>query len=140
MLSLIGGILIAANIFCAKPVVDYGSKNEDVGRLPEVVITAPRYEGEDIAYGGMLPEIVVTAPRGHEIGMLDEVVITESRYEGEDIAYSGMLSEIVVTATRDRIVEPVLTLMRLVRHEMPVRITNLVIITRLDSRNIGYLN
>jgi hypothetical protein len=31
--------------------------------LPEVVVTAPRYEGDDISAHGMLPEIVVTAQR-----------------------------------------------------------------------------
>ena len=63
MLTFIGVILIAANIISAQPMVDYGLKNEEIGRLPEVVITAQRFEGEDIAYSGMLPEIVVTAPR-----------------------------------------------------------------------------
>lgn len=140
MLTFIGVILIAANIISAQPMVDYGLKNEEIGRLPEVVITAQRFEGEDIAYSGMLPEIVITAPRGPEIGMLDEVVITETRYEGEDIAYSGMLPETVITAKRDKVIKPVLTLMRLVKDEMPIRITDLLIITRLDLRNIGYLN
>lgn len=140
MLTFIGVILIAANIISAQPMVDYGLKNEEIGRLPEVVITAQRFEGEDIAYSGMLPEIVVTAARGPEVGMLDEVVITEPRYEDEDIAYSGMLPETVITAKRDKVIKPVLTLMHLVRHEMPIRITDLPPITRLDSRNIGYLN
>ena len=140
MLALIGVILIAANIFCAQPMAEYESKNEEIGRLPEVVITAPRYEGEDIAYSGMLPEIVTTASRGLEIGMLDEIVITEPRYKGEDIAYSGMLPETVITAKKYIATQPVLTLMHLVRNEMSVRVTNLVIITRFDSRNIGYLN
>ncbi|MGB3341187.1 MAG: hypothetical protein WBB37_06870 [bacterium] len=140
MLSLIGAILIAGNIIIAQPMADYGSKNEEIGRLPEIVITATRYEGEDMAYSGMLPEIVITAPRGPEIGMLDEVVITETRYEGEDIAYSGMLPETIVTAKRDRIAQPVLTLVRLVRQEMHLRITNFMIISRFDFRNTGYLN
>jgi len=140
MLSLISAILLAANVFCVQPMADYVSENQEIGNLPEIVITAPRYEGEDIAYSGMLPEILVTAPRGPEIGMLDEIVIAEPRFEGEDIAYSGMLPETIVTAKRHRITQPVLTFMRLVRHEVPVRITSLLIVKRLDCRNIGYLN
>lgn len=140
MLSLISVILIGASVLAAQAADIYGSDTNYIGRLPEVVVTAPRYEGEDMAYSGMLPEIVITAPRGPEIGMLDEVVITETRYEGEDIAYSGMLPETVITAKRDKVAEPVLTLMRLGRHEMPIRITDLLIITRLDLRKIGYLN
>lgn len=140
MLSLIGVILIAGSMFCAQPKADYVPENQEIGNLPEVVITAPRNEGEDIAYRGMLPEIVITAPAGPEIGMLDEVVITASRYEGEDIAYSGMLPEIVSTAKRYDFTQPVLAFLRLVRDEMPVRVTNMAIITRLNSRNTGYLN
>jgi cytoskeletal protein CcmA (bactofilin family) len=56
----------------------------DTGMMPEVIVTAPRYEGGDIAYSGMMPEVIVTAPR----------------YEGEDIAYSGMMPEIMVVADR----------------------------------------
>jgi cytoskeletal protein CcmA (bactofilin family) len=56
----------------------------DTGMMPEVIVTAQRYEGEDIAYSGMMPETVVTAPR----------------FEGEDIAYSGMMPEVTVVADR----------------------------------------
>ena len=41
--------------------------------LPEVVVTAPRYEGEEISSQGMLPEIVVTAPR-YDTGPYDNRV------------------------------------------------------------------
>ena len=140
MLSLLGLVLIAGNILCAQPIADCVAGNEEIGSLPEVVITAPRYEGEDIAYSGMLPEIVVTAPRGPEIGMLDEIVIAEPRYGGEDIAYSGMLPATVVTAKRYDPARPVLTFLRLVKNGIPVRVTDLIFITRLDSRNTGYLN
>lgn len=140
MLHLISGILITTSMITTPLMSGDIMDIEYIGRLPEIVITAQRYEGEDIAYCGMLPEIVVTAARGPEIGMLDEVVITEPRCEGEDIAYSGMLPETVIAAKRDKVIKPVLTLMRLVRYEMPIRITDLLTITRLDSRNIGYLN
>jgi len=33
------------------------------GMLPEIVVTAPRYEGETISHDGLLPQVVVTAPR-----------------------------------------------------------------------------
>jgi cytoskeletal protein CcmA (bactofilin family) len=56
----------------------------DTGMMPEVTVTAQRYEGEDIAYSGMMPETVVTA----------------QRFEGEDVAYSGMMPEVVVVADR----------------------------------------
>jgi ABC-type Fe3+-hydroxamate transport system substrate-binding protein len=72
----------------------------EYGTMPEVVVTAPRYE-EDSAYSGMMPEIVVTAPRytsGPYMGAMPEVIVSAPRYEGEDIAYSGMMPEIVVTA------------------------------------------
>jgi cytoskeletal protein CcmA (bactofilin family) len=35
----------------------------DMGTMPEVIVTAPRYEHEDIAWCGMIQEITVTAPR-----------------------------------------------------------------------------
>lgn len=52
--------------------------------MPEVIVTAQRYEGEDIAYSGMMPETIVTAPR----------------FEDENIAYSGMMPEVMVVADR----------------------------------------
>lgn len=140
MLSLISAILIAGSIFSAQPMADYVSENQEIGVLPEIVITAPRYEGEDIAYSGMLPEIVITAPAGPEVGILDEVVIIEPRFEGEDIAYTGMLPEILITAKRNRIAQPVLTFIRLVKHEMRMRTLNFMAMSRFDTRNIGYMN
>ena len=43
--------------------------------LPEVVVTAPRYEGDDISAQGMLPEIVVTAPRYDTEGYEDFITV-----------------------------------------------------------------
>ncbi|KPK73883.1 hypothetical protein AMJ87_00090 [candidate division WOR_3 bacterium SM23_60] len=34
-----------------------------VGSMPEVTVTAPRYEYEDEAWSGLMPEVVVTAVR-----------------------------------------------------------------------------
>jgi cytoskeletal protein CcmA (bactofilin family) len=56
----------------------------DAGMMPEVIVTAQRFEGEDIAYSGMMPETIITAPR----------------FKGDDIAYSGMMPEITVVADR----------------------------------------
>ena len=139
MLGLISVILIAGSIFCAQPLTDNISENHETGILPEVVITEPRYAGEDIAYSGMLPEIVVTAPRGPEVGMLDEIVITEPRYEGEDIAYSGMLPATVVIAKRLKITVPLFTLAYQENSEMSVQNASWVIFDKIESRNIGYL-
>ncbi|UCD06047.1 MAG: hypothetical protein JSV98_02110 [candidate division WOR-3 bacterium] len=54
------------------------------GLLPEVVITASRYQYEDDAWSGLMPELVVSAPR----------------FEYEDDAWSGLMSEVTVTASR----------------------------------------
>lgn len=54
------------------------------GLLPEVVITASRYQYEDDAWSGLMPELMVTAPR----------------FEYEDDAWSGLMSEVTVTASR----------------------------------------
>lgn len=140
MLTFIGVILIAANIICAQPMVDYGLKNEEIGRLPEVVITAQRFEGEDIAYSGMLPEIVVTAARGPEVGMLDEVVITAPRYEGEDIAYSGMMPQVLVTASRYAPSNLDVTLISILKRNVPLISVYPELVLRANFRSTGYLN
>ena len=38
-------------------------ENNYDGLMPETVVTAPRYEGEDVAYSDMMPEVVVVADR-----------------------------------------------------------------------------
>lgn len=55
------------------------------GMMPEVVVTAPRYEYEDIAWSGMIQETIVTAPR----------------YTDQEIAWMETMPEIVVTAAPD---------------------------------------
>lgn len=119
MLRLIGVILIVASVMKAQPADICGSESNHIGRLPEVVIIAQRYEDEDIAYCGMLPEIVVTAARGPEIGMLPEVLITATRYE---------------------VYNPGLALMRMLRRRLSLRTVDLVLIERINSRSAGYLN
>lgn len=78
----------------------YGS---EIGLMPEVIVTATRYEGEDIAYSGMMPEVIATAPRYTRyvpyVGAVPGIVITATRYEGEDIAYSGMMPEVVAVGS-----------------------------------------
>jgi|GEM_PF-3342420 len=81
----------------------YALDIDNKGMMDQVVVTVPRFEGEDIAYSGMMPEVVAMAPRYYsevELGMMDEVVVTALRFEGEDIAYSGMMPEVVATAPR----------------------------------------
>ena len=81
----------------------YALDIDNKGMMDEVVVTALRFEGEDIAYSGMMSEVVTEAPRYYseaELGMMDEVVVTVPRFEGEDIAYSGMMPEVVATAPR----------------------------------------
>ncbi|MBN2621192.1 hypothetical protein JXB22_08905 [candidate division WOR-3 bacterium] len=55
---------------------------QDMGMMPEIVVTAPRYEHEDIAWCGMMPETTVMAPR----------------YTDEEIAQMETMPEIVVSA------------------------------------------
>ena len=119
MLHLISGISIAVTMMAAQPMNICRSDYDCIGRLPEVVITAQRFEGEDIAYCGMLSEIVVTAPRGSEIGMLDEVVVTASRYEVSNLD---------------------LTLISILRHKLPLRIVYPELVLRANFRSTGYLN
>ncbi len=58
-------------------------EDSSIGHVPEVVITAPRYEYEDVAWSGLVETVVVTAPR----------------YEFEDIAWSGLMETVTVTAS-----------------------------------------
>jgi len=77
MLSLTGVILMVAQMSGAQALNINNS-----GVMDEVIVTAPRYEAEDIAYSGMMPEVVVTASRYYseaEMGMMPEVVVTASR-------------------------------------------------------------
>ncbi|MGB3479358.1 MAG: hypothetical protein WBB67_09375 [bacterium] len=124
MLHLISGISIAATMMAAQPMNICRSDCDCIGRLPEVVITAQRFESEDIAYCGMLSEIVVTAPR----------------YEGEDIAYCGMMPEVLVTASRYEVSNLDLTLISILRHKLPLRIVYPELVLRANFRSTGYLN
>ena len=74
MLSLIGVILMAAQMSGAQAL-----NINDSGVMDEVVVTAPRYEGEDIAYSGMMPEVVATAPRPNTV--FEYTAIGEKRDE-----------------------------------------------------------
>lgn len=54
-----------------------------IGGMPEVLVTAPRYEYEDAAWSGLM----------------DEVVVTAQRPASDDLAWSGLMDTVVVTAT-----------------------------------------
>ena len=58
MLAAIEAFVVAAHFMGGAP-----ADMQAMGMMPEVVATAPRYEGEDVAYAGMMPEIYVYAPR-----------------------------------------------------------------------------
>lgn len=58
-------------------------EDSSTGHLPEVVITAPQYEHEDVAWSGLVETVVVTAPR----------------YEFEDVAWSGLMETVIVNAS-----------------------------------------
>jgi len=72
-----------------------------VGSMPEVIISAPRYEYEDEAWSGMVEEVVVTAQQPHPkdqtgSGLMDTVVVTASRYEGDEIITADALTTMKV--------------------------------------------
>ena len=59
---------------------------QDVALLEEILVTAPRYEHEDVAWCGMMDEVVATAPRYTEVEIahmetMPEVVVTAPRQE-----------------------------------------------------------
>lgn len=52
---------------------------DSIGLMPEIVVTAPRFEYEDDVWSGLMPEVVVTALRyaGDEVD--SEIVMSERR-------------------------------------------------------------
>ncbi len=75
------------------------------GVVDEVVVAAPRYEHEDIAWSGLMPEVIAATQRhlsDAEMGTIDEVTVTALRYEYEDSAWSGLMPEIICTASNDK--------------------------------------
>ena len=63
MQSLIPIIVIIAQVSGPIAMEAHNSTYEYIGQMPEIVVTAPRYEQEDDAWSGMMPETIVTAPR-----------------------------------------------------------------------------
>ena len=63
MQGLIPIIFIIAQISGPIAIEAHNSTYEYIGQMPEIVVTAPRYEQEDGAWSGMMPETIVTAPR-----------------------------------------------------------------------------
>ena len=64
LVTLVGqmcGVCVSANGVMDEMIVTAPGPQTEM--LSEVVVTAPRYEGDQISAYGMLPEIVVTAPR-----------------------------------------------------------------------------
>jgi len=50
-----------------------------VGRMPEIIVTAPRYEYQDEAWLGMVEEVVVEAPRPLNSGNGTDTIDESSR-------------------------------------------------------------
>lgn len=74
LVTLVGqmsGVSINAHGFMEEMLVTAPRTQENM--LPEVVVTAPHYEGDNISAYGMLPEIVVTAPR-YDTGGYDNFI------------------------------------------------------------------
>jgi len=119
MLVVLGVILLTMQIMDAQSM-----DLEDSGMMPEIVVTAPRYIGEDIAYSGMMPEIVVTAPR----------------YTEEDMVCSGIMPEIVVIGRRNGQSISDLALVRCVYQKLSLRSFNYLHIGQLEYRSLGLYN
>lgn len=77
LLAIGACVILLVGIVSTKP---HGSKPQDIGQMPTVVVTAARY---DVASG---------------LGLMDTVVVTAERYERVDVAWSGLLD--TVTATK----------------------------------------
>jgi cytoskeletal protein CcmA (bactofilin family) len=63
MQGLIPIIFIIAQISSPIAIEAHNATYEYIGQMPEIVVTAPRYEQEDDAWSGMMPETIVTAPK-----------------------------------------------------------------------------
>ena len=67
---------------------------DSMGCMPEIVVTAPRFENEDDAWSGLMPEIVTTAPRYDAYsGLTDTIYVTASRYDDTDIGPITMIGQ-----------------------------------------------
>ncbi len=85
MQGLIAFLVVFSQISGPSAMETYDSSlNGYIGRMPEVVVSATRYEHEDEAWAGLMPEVVTVA----------------QRYEDEDDAWTGMMPETIVCAPR----------------------------------------
>ena len=67
------------------------------GVMPEVLVTATRYENEDAAWGGLMEEVIVTAQRpGDEDlalnGLMDTITVHASRSREDEVLATGVLT------------------------------------------------
>lgn len=65
----------------------YALDIDNKGMMDQVVVTAPRFEGEDIAYSGMMSEVVATAPRYEEDNIVFGYLVKLERNELNDYHY-----------------------------------------------------
>lgn len=56
-------LLVMAVLFTSPISPAIGATGDSIGRMPEIVVTAPRYYTESTDEIGMMPEVVVTAKR-----------------------------------------------------------------------------
>jgi len=68
---------------------------DSVGRMPEIIVTAPRYEYQDEAWLGMVEEVVVEAPRplnsGNGTDTIDESSrMVSGKISSKDIKFTSM--------------------------------------------------
>lgn len=113
------------------------------GVVDEVVVTAPRYANEDIAWSGLMPEVVATAPRYRDdadLGMIEEIVVTAPRYVHEDIAWSGLMPEIICTVSNDNAPPVLLSFLQIVDKGEDRRHYRLLIIETSDLPILIQLN
>jgi hypothetical protein len=61
--------------------------------MDEVVVTVPRFEGEDIAYSGMMSEVVATAPRYEEGSVVFGYLVKLERNELNECYYLLLIED-----------------------------------------------
>jgi len=66
---------------------------DNKGMMDEVVVTAPRFEGEDIAYSGMMSEVIVTASRYEEDNIVFGYMVKLERNESNECYYLLLIED-----------------------------------------------
>lgn len=72
---------------------------DSVGKMPEIIVTAPRYEYQDEAWLGMIEEVVVEAPRPLNSGNGTDTIDESSRMVSGKISSRDIKSTPINTRT-----------------------------------------